>query len=272
MEWNQFASVDLPLGTQIGDLLGVVDQLEAQVKAVLSSKRSDAVPHVKELDPVVCEAHDDLLAARDALRSAEAKRPATAVAPDRTEAASSNERADDSWRSLENLLDAGRTLTDDVRPGRVEAEMLYRRLFDDDGIRFINYRARRQWDAAQKLVAVLDEPDVIATVEALGGKRHLKALRKAHHEFGAGHGFSQAKELAPEVTTSTRAEQLALQAALRDYLVKVSTRVSRRKPESAALARFLLAPYAELVDDLERSSRRTTKKAAAPADPAAPTA
>ncbi|TAK27633.1 MAG: hypothetical protein EPO40_16440 [Myxococcaceae bacterium] len=148
--------------------------------------------------------------------------------------------------------------------------MLLRRRSDDDGIRFINHRARRQWDAAQKLVAVLDEPDVIATVEALGGKRHLKALRKAHHEFGAGHGFSQAKELAPEVTTSTRAEQLALQAALRDYLVKVSTRVSRRKPESAALARFLLEPYAEMVDDLERSACRTTKKAAAPADPAGP--
>lgn len=40
---------------------------------------------------------------------------------------------------------------------------------------------------------------------------------------------------------------------------------------SAALARFLLALYAEMVDDLERSARKTTKKAAATADPAAPT-
>ena len=62
----------------------------------------------------------------------------------------------------------------------------------------------------------------------------------------------------------------ALQAALREYLLKVSSRVSRRKPESAALARYLLAPYAAMADDLARRPRGAAKPAA-PTNPAAPT-
>ena len=49
------------------------------------------------------------------------------------------------------------------------------------------------------------------------------------------------------------------------------TQSDARVRRLAALARVLLAPYVEMVDDLERSARRATKKAAAPADPAAPT-
>jgi hypothetical protein len=269
MDWKDIASVDLPSGTQIGDLLGLVDQLEAQAKAVLSPHRSEGVPHVRALDPLVAEAHADLLEGRDRLRAAEAKRVASVPAGSDDDTVVANDHADDAWRSLQSLLEAGRTLVDSVRPGRAEAEALHQRLFGKGtgGVGFINYRARRQWDVAQKHVAILDEPGVVATIEALGGARYLKAVKKTHREFGVAFGFLQASELLPDAVTNTRAEQLALQAAVREYLVKVTSRVSKRDPASVALARFLLQPYSAMVEDLARTPR-AVKKPVAPAPPA----
>lgn len=271
MDWKDVASVELPLGAQVGDLLGVVDQLEMQAKAALSPKGGAVdAPRVKALAPVVDDALAALLEARDALKAVEAKR-ATHAAPDvdADVTAAANAAADDGWRALEKLLDAGRALTDAERPGRDEAEALYARLFDAEGLRFVNHRPRRQWDSAQRLVAVLAEPDVGCTIEALGGKRHLRALLKAHHEFGAAFGFLKATAVGPEGVTDTRAEQLALQAALREYVVKVAAQVSPRIAGSAELCRFLLAPYRELVEDLAKIPKSApAKKPQAPAKPA----
>ena len=38
MDWKDIATVELPIGAQIGDLTGVVDQLEQQVKAALGPR------------------------------------------------------------------------------------------------------------------------------------------------------------------------------------------------------------------------------------------
>lgn len=262
MDWKDVASVDLPYGAQVGDLLGVVDQLEMQVKAVLSPKGGAVdAPRVKCLAPVVDDALGAMLEARDALRAVEAKRPKRAApSGDGAVTSAANAAADDAWRSLEKLLDAGRFLPDAARPGRDEADALYARLFDAEGLRFINHRPRRQWDSAQRLVAVLREPEVSATVEALGGKRHLRALIEAHHEFGAAFGFSKATAVGPEEVTNTRAEQLALQAALREYVVKVAAQASPRIEGSVQLCRFLLAPYAEMAEDLARVQRAAPAK------------
>lgn len=268
MDWKDVASVDLPNGVQVGDLLGVVDQLEMQVKAALSPKGGAVdAPRVKCLAPVVDDALGALIEARDALRAAEAKRAKHAPVADGAETAAANTAADDAWRALERLLAAGRALPDDERPGRDDAEALYARLFDAEGLSFITHRPRRQWDVSQRLVAVLREPEASATVEALGGKRHLRALLKAHHDFGAAFGFSKATAVGPAEVTSTRAEQLALQAALREYLVKVAAQVSPRIEGSAELCRFLLAPYAEMAEDLARAPRPAKKPEKKPAEP-----
>ncbi len=260
MDWKDVASVDLPSGVQIGDLLGVVDQLEMQVKAALSPKASAVgAPRVKCLAPVVDDAFAALIEARDALKAAEAKRATHAPVADGAETAAANTAADDAWRAMERLLAAGRALPDDERPGRDDAEALYARLFDAEGLSFITHRPRRQWDVSQRLVAVLREPEASATVEALGGKRHLRALLKAHQDFGAAFGFSKPTAVTPAEVTSTRAEQLTLQAALREYLVKVAAQVSPRIEGSAELCRFLLAPYAEMAEDLARAPKPAKK-------------
>lgn len=268
MDWKDIASVELPTTAQTGDLIGVVDQLQQQVKAALSPKATDpSLPHAKALAPVVEDAYDALIAARDALREAESRRaPAPAPASSATHhAPTANTSADESWRSLEKFLDAARLLHDDLVPGRAEAEALHERLFATDGLRFINYRPRRQWDVAQRLVAILAEPATAETLDGLGGARFLKAVLTAHKEFGAAFGFSRATPAAPDAVTSTRTLQLELQAALRDYLLKVAAQVSPKRPETAALARFLLKPYAEMADDLARAPRTTPAAKPAPA-------
>ena len=269
MDWKDIATVELPIGAQIGDLTGVVDQLEQQVKAALGPRATQPeAPHVKALAPPVEDAFEALLAARDALVAAERKRPAVpSGAPGGRDTSAANTSADDAWRAFEKFLDAARSLDDDLVPGRAEAEPLHARLFATDGLRFINYRPRRQWDAAQRLVAILHEPAVGDTVDGLGGGRFLKAVARAHKEFGLAFGFSQAQPTDQSVT-STRAEQLVLQGALRDYLLKVAAQVSARRPESGVLARFLLQPYASLVDDLARAPRPA--KAVTPADDPSP--
>lgn len=272
MDWKDIASVELPSTAQTGDLIGVVDQLQQQVKAALAPRAtSPDLPHVKALAPVVQDAYEALVTARDALREAEKRRaPAPSPGPAAHDAPTANVTADDAWRSLEKFLDAARLLNDDLVPGRAEAEVLYGRLFSADGLRFINYRPRRQWDVAQRLVAVLAEPASVETLDGLGGTRFLKAVLASHEDFGAAFGFSRATAPAPDAVTSTRALQLELQGALRDYLLKVAAQVSAKRPETAALARFLLKPYADMADDLARAPRATpaAKPEPAPAPPA----
>jgi hypothetical protein len=264
MDWKDIATVELPATAQTGDLIGVVDQLEQQVKAALSTKVYDPpIPHIKSLAPVVDDAFDDLIAARNALTVAEAQRkPAVDAAGPQGDRAVANRTADSSWRALEKFLAAAMLLEDDTIPGHVEAGALHARLFGfPGGLAFTNLRPRRQWDAAQRLVAILKEDTSVETVEGLNGGRFLKAVFAYHRDFGLAFGFSTATRVGTQAVTSTRVEQLALQGALREYLLKVTAQVSPKRPETAALAEFLLKPYADMVDDLDATPRAAPVKA-----------
>ena len=70
MEWTDIASVELPAGMQSGDVRGVIEQLEMQVKAVLGKGATDDIPRVKSLAPVVKRAFDRMVARRDELSAA----------------------------------------------------------------------------------------------------------------------------------------------------------------------------------------------------------
>lgn len=264
MDWKDIATVELPALAQTGDLIGVVDQLEQQVKAALSPKSADPdVPHIKSLAPVVVDAFEDLIARRDALSAAEARRNPVMDAPGpQGDRAVANRTADSSWRALEKFLSAAMLLEDDTTPGQVEAGALHERLFGSSGgTSFTNLRPRRQWDVAQRLVAILNEDATVETLDGLNGGRFLQAVLAYHRDFGLAFGFSTATRVGTQAVTSTRVEQLALQGALREYLLKVTAQVSPRRPETAVLAKFLLQPYTEMVDDLDATPRATPVKA-----------
>lgn len=259
MDWSEVASVDLPQGTQTEDMLSVADQLEAQAKAAISDDRPDGLPVIKRLDETVEEALEALLDSRDILRKMEAQRvAAVTVSDDDNEAANNN--ADDAWRAIERFLEGKSYLPDRGTPGRKDASRLHALLFrgERDGLKFVNTRPRRQWDVARELIAEIEKPDNKKVIQELGGERELKALLRTHREFGLAFGFLKAQDVGPEAVTDTRAQQLALQAALRNYLLKVTARVTKRDPKTAMLARYLLKPYVEMVEDLAKSSRRKT--------------
>lgn len=265
MDWSEVASVDLPQGTQSEDLLGVVDQLEAQVKAATATERPAGVPAIKALEATVEEALEALVDARDILRKLQAQRVAsTPVTDDDNNVANTN--ADDAWRSVERFLDGKRVLPDRAKPGRKEAARLYATLFegDRDGLKFINTRPRRQWATATELLEELEKPAHVQLMKELGGERELKAVQRTHREFGVAFRFLKAQELAPDTVTDTRPAQAALQSALRNYLLKVTARVSKRDPQSAVVARYLLQPYTDMVEDVSKTSRGRKTAASAP--------
>lgn len=256
MDWSDVASVELPQGAVMEDVLGVVDKLVKHAEAAVSPKRPAGLPAITALDPTVEEALEVMVDARDALRTAEAQRVAAGEAAPDEDPVVANADADDAWRANERFLDGKRYLPDRKKPGRKEAGALYTRLFGDrDGLRFINLRPSRQWHRAQELLAILEEPKNRQLMVDLGGERELKALERTHREYGVAFGFLEAQALAPESVTDTRPHQLALQAALRTYLLKVAARVSKRDASSAVLARYLLQPYGELVDDVAKGRR-----------------
>lgn len=153
-------------------------------------------------------------------------------------------------------------LEDDSTPGQSEAANLHARLFSPPhGVAFTNYRPRRQWDHSLGLVAILKEPGTAETIDGLGGARFLQAVFAYHRDFGLAYGFSAATPVGPEAITNTPNEQLILQGALREYLVKVTGQVSPKRPETGVLAKFLLKPYADMADDLAGAPRPTAAKA-----------
>jgi len=270
MEWTEFASVELPAGAQTADLIALAQQLQQQARAALSSRdRSDDIPHVRALAAPVEDALETLSARCEALIAAEQRRPTPGVSPERRDAAESNTNSDDGWRALAHFFDAASNLPDTRAPGRAEAEALRTRLFGTYGLRFINHAPRRQWTTGEKLAAILGEPEVRETLTGLGAERFVKAALDAHRAFGLAYGFTVPVTV-EETVTSTRSEQLALQAAVREYVLKVSAQVIRKKPETGALARFLLQPYAQLVSDLGDAPRSPKKPAEPPSPPAKP--
>jgi hypothetical protein len=110
----------------------------------------------------------------------------------------------------------------------------------------------------------------VATIEGLGGARHLAALKTAHHGFGLAYGFLKHTAVGAEEITDTRAEQLSAQAALREFIFKLSAQADEDEPDSIEMVRFILQPYSALVVDLARSSRKPAKPAAQPTPAPAP--
>lgn len=271
MDCMDYASVLLPAGMLGGDTRTLIDQFEMQVKAVLARERDEDVPHVKALVAVVRKAFERMLARRDAFVAREALRNAAVDMTSREDQEVANDNVDDAWRGIEHVLHGATFLTDGESPGREEATKLYHDVFGaTKPLAFINFRPARQWDASLPRLEKLSTPEAEAILNAVGGERYLKALRRDHATFGRAYGLLAHTRPTDERVTDTRAEHLAAQAAVREYVFKVSAQIDDEDPESVRLARFLLAPYTRLVHDLERAPRKTAKHPATPPTPVTP--
>ena len=139
-------------------------------------------------------------------------------------------------------------------------------IFGDAGLGFLKLKAKLEWAQVEVRLKRFDDRTLAADLAAIGGTPFLTHLRATHETYGAAAGVTQVARVAE--TAKVRAAFDALTAAVRRYVVRVSSSVDEASPRSEARADALLAPLTNWV------SAPVTKAAApAPVDaPATPTA
>lgn len=272
-----FSTLNLPAELVAEDVLGFRDQLRARIAAVLRPRSKKHVegdvvlpeglepidklpPHVDRPWKRFDAAATELQTFREARASAQADEAHAAM--DETERSAANTAADDRWRAFEAWNRGAMGLADDgAAPPPAEARWLYAQLFPPpDGLRFITWRPRLQWTAMEQRMKVLEGERGQAIVSGFGGARHYKQLAAAHARFGKAYGFTVAVIEADGGPTDGRPQWLAARDALRVLVQKIESYADPDIDGSEALAAFLLAPFVELVGDLEKSRRPHPKK------------
>ncbi len=137
-----------------------------------------------------------------------------------------------------------------------------------DGVGFdLKARRRSFWVQSAAKLAAVDEAHLDAVFALLGGSLTLSHLRTAHAALGDALGIT-ALVPAEAPPSDVLARLGEAHAAIRQYVIVVYASVTRANPASGMLAESLLAPLLELAA-VPRATPR--KKAAAPAQPVAPT-
>lgn len=285
------ATLTLPVDFVAEDLLGFRDQLNARVAALVppegASANGDVVlpaglqplaalpPHIDRPWRRFDAATNELQKLRQERAGAQAD--AAVAAGNETEKDASNADADDRWRAVEAWNKGAAALAEDgATPSPAEARWLYAQLFpaSDGGLRFITRRPRAQWTAMVQRMGVLEGERAQAVIAGFSGARHYTQLLTSHARFGKAYGFTTAVIEAVGGPTDGRPQWVNAREAMRTLVQKIESFADPEIEVSEALAAFLLAPYVEMVTDLEKSRRARPKKpeAAPPAPaPAKPT-
>lgn len=284
-DFPTFSAATLPQGLLANDLFGCHDEMAVRMTALLSSKPKgkskkeksdpDESPLPDGLEPLsaipdqIERPWKRFVASIDALRSlrhtrASAQADAALTAQDETAQDLANTASDDRWRGFEAWVRAQASLTDDGKsPSPAEAKWLYAQLFPaPDGLRFITWRPRRQWGEMEQRMKVLATERGAAVVQGFGGERHYEQLEEAHKRFGDAFGFSALVKDAEAVETDGRPEWTAARESFRLLLGKIEHYADPDIVGSEAVARFLLAPFHKLAQELEQA-RKPAKKASA---------
>jgi hypothetical protein len=283
-----FSTLTLPAELIAEDVVGFRDQLHARIAALLRPKGKkhtegdvtlpegleplDKLPsHIDRPWKRFDAAATDLRTFRETRAGAQADEAYAAL--DETEKSAANADADDRWRAFEAWNRAAMGLAEDgAQPSPAEARWLYAQLFPPpEGLRFITRRPNVQWTAMGQRMKVLEGARAQAVLSGFGGARHYKQLGAAHARFGKAYGFTAAVIEAEGGPTDGRPQWLTAREALRVLVQKIESYADPDIEGSEALTAFLLAPYVELVTDLERSRRAHAKKPDAAPAPAKPT-
>ncbi len=254
-------NVQLPSKLEGSDLLGLFDQLDARREAVRAGRRKghgvpDGCPIDAAMPAVVAASWKRLSHAIGELRALTGQRDHTLSTAPAVDPSTANGDSDEAWRAFEGwLLGWTRHRDDGQKPSGADAQALYTRLFPrPDGLKFIGWRPRKQWSSMQSRMTLLAEPEIAASVSAIGGDRLLAALRAMHDTFGKAYGFTAAKP-ETEATIVARPQFLAGKDALRDYVKKVEGSADADVADSEALATWLLGPFNELVHEFASNPR-----------------
>lgn len=284
-EGTEIARVRLPANMQADDVLSLCDQMKVRMAAVVvpvgpGRRKHDAeeggvalpagVKPVTKLPEVFAGAWGRFEGSVGELAKLRATRGGgTAEAGgEEITASDANIWCDECMRIVESWSDDASRLRDDgEQPPPSEAGWLHDAVFPQpEGLRFINARPRRQWEAMKPRMTTLASDRAQAVIVGFGGVRHYKQLVKAHEAFGRAFGFLAVTKDEEEVG-DTRPEFAAAKESLRVLVRKIDAYADPDIPGSEALAAFLLRPYVELVAELGAAASRQPKKATTPAEP-----
>lgn len=289
---TSFSVVALPPELEAGQMLACRDQMGARIDLVAPPKDDDSKKKKKKsqeepetvLPPGVVQMEalpeqialpwKRFLVAAAALEKLRAERAAAQAdeahtADDETEQDLANTHSDDRWRAFEAWNSGACRLDDDGEgPSPTQARWLYAQLFPakDGGLRFITRGWRLQWAAMVPKMEVLAGETAQAVINGFGGARHYKQLVESHKRYGKAFGFSTVVIEPVGGPTDGRPQWTTARDAFRTVIQKIEGYADPQIAGSEPLANFLLKPFADMVEDLQKARRIARKKA----EPAAP--
>lgn len=237
------------------DSLVVLPRLTALSATRLLAQLLATAAQEPALPPIIAEARNTLVPARERLETMLAKRAASSETP-LIRAADMVE--DNAFGAFVDWLRAIARLPLDLYPQAEAAQTVLVDVFKD-GTGFLKIAPENEWQEAEIRLALLREKDHVDTVLTLGGKPFLDEITRAHKAYGEAVGTTTPK-VAPEAPAIRAALDQARQE-IRAYVMVVGSRIRREDPESQRMADRLLAP-------LIHWRRSSSKPAENPADEA----
>ena len=195
----------------------------------------------KKLAATLIEVVDEIATDRAALQAAVAK----AVAPPTPTGIRAADRLEDrAVKALIGLFEAWANIDEEQPLGALGAR-LNDQIFGSEGRSITQLPVKQEWAVVDSKLRLIEEQKLDAEIAQLGGTAILAHLKKVHIAYGLAVGTTKTPD-APE--SPDVAEKLAaLLDSLRSYIVRVAGLVSRKRPETQALAERLLKPITNWV-------------------------
>jgi hypothetical protein len=212
--------------------LPVLDANEACVLAQsLEGATKDDQGNPRELSSTVNDALEDMKEGRTALWDALGG-PAGG-----TDLPALDRKVDNTAKALRYICLGWSFLKGQMEEGDLGAE-LTERLFSG-GLGFVNIKPRNEWGVIQTKLQTIEREQLEPKLEKLGASAVLNHLRALQVPYGKATG---ATEPLPAETAQIQEKRILLLDAIRHYAAAVVGIVSRKKPETQALADALLKP------------------------------
>lgn len=158
---------------------------------------------------------------------------------EKTDAQKADRVLDAGYSGLYDFLESRRKLF--WRPDATEAADLQGIIYPT-GLKFIQLPYPLQWAESDTRIRSIQENNLDARIEALGGKLYLDEIIAAHAVYGKALGMTKPLQADPEEAPGVRKARDAFADKLKRYWINVEGSVDETDPQTQELADALLAP------------------------------
>lgn len=177
---------------------------------------------------------------------------------------------DNAVGALDQFLGAWERLPSTVPEAQVAAAT--RQVLFPDGTAFLKLPFGEEWAQIERRVTLLKSQALDKQIAKLGGTAFVTHLEEAHAAYGKALGLT-AVPAAPADTVTIRSPLVALESALRTFVIKVTAYRDEEDPATVALSERLLRPlmlWTSKVNKAEASSEPAPPLSPASEQPRSP--